>query len=136
LKEEARGPAGGFVYKRKQNNKGEEVGGIVPHVTLKSIAHNEPPAKEVLVDRPEVVSGITRVTGPFAFEATIPTAMDAGGDSADRRGGVPPPPLYGWVRGDGRARRLARPFSFAGVRRPHDDCGETIPVRPSRFNTR
>ena len=54
LKDEARGPAGGFVYKRKQNNKGEEVGGIVPHVTLKSIANNEPPDEEVLVDRPEV----------------------------------------------------------------------------------
>ena len=45
LKDEARGPAGGFVYKRKQNNKGEEVGGIVPHVTLKSIANNEPPGR-------------------------------------------------------------------------------------------
>src|SRR5207253_6637533 len=48
LKDDERGPAGGFVYKRKQNNKGEEVGGIVPHVTLKSIANNEPPAEEVL----------------------------------------------------------------------------------------
>ena len=74
LKDEARGPVGGFVYRRKQNKKGEEVGGIVPHVTLKSIANNEPAAEEVLVDRPEVVSGITRVTGPFVFEATIPTA--------------------------------------------------------------
>ena len=54
LKDDARGPAGGFVYKRKQNKKGEEVGGIVPHVTLKSIANNQPPAEEVLVDRPEV----------------------------------------------------------------------------------
>ncbi len=74
LKNEDRGPAGGFVYKRKQNNRGEEVGGIVPHVTLKSIANNEPPAEEVLVDRPEEVKSITRVTGPFNFEATIPTA--------------------------------------------------------------
>ena len=56
LKDDARGPAGGFVYKRKQNKKGEEVGGIVPHVTLKSIANNEPPAEEVLVDRPEINS--------------------------------------------------------------------------------
>ena len=64
--DEDRGPAGGFVYKRKQNRKGEEVGGIVPHVTLKSIANNEPPAEEVLVDRPEVTSEITRVTGPFS----------------------------------------------------------------------
>ena len=53
LKDDARGPAGGFVYKRKQNNQGEEVGGIVPHVTLKIIANNEPPDEEVLVDRPE-----------------------------------------------------------------------------------
>ncbi|MBV8383621.1 MAG: site-specific DNA-methyltransferase, partial [Planctomycetaceae bacterium] len=44
LADEARGPVGGFVYKRKQNSRGEEVGGIVPHVTLKSIANNEPPA--------------------------------------------------------------------------------------------
>jgi adenine-specific DNA-methyltransferase len=42
LKEPEQGPAGGFVYKRKQNNKGEEVGGIVPHITLKSIANSEP----------------------------------------------------------------------------------------------
>jgi adenine-specific DNA-methyltransferase len=76
LKDETRGPAGGFVYLRKQNRKGEEVGGIVPHVTLKSIANNEPPAEEVLVDRPEVVKNITRVTGPFCVEATIPAPMD------------------------------------------------------------
>ena len=69
-------PAHGFVHKRRQNNKGEEVGGIVPHVTLKSIANNEPPAEEVLVDRPEVAGGITRVTGPFTFEATIPTPTE------------------------------------------------------------
>ncbi len=74
LKDETRGPAGGFVYKRKQNQKGEEVGGIVPHVTLKSIANNEPPSEEVLVDRPESVKNVVRVTGPFTFEATIPTA--------------------------------------------------------------
>jgi adenine-specific DNA-methyltransferase len=76
LADEPRGPAGGFVYRRKQNAKGEEVGGIVPHVTLKSIANNEPPAEEVLVDRPEIAGGITRVTGPFCVEATIPTPTD------------------------------------------------------------
>jgi hypothetical protein len=27
LKDESRGPTGGFVYKRRQNKKGEEVGG-------------------------------------------------------------------------------------------------------------
>ncbi len=76
LKDEQRGPAGGFVYKRKQNKKGEEIGGIVPHITLKSIANNEPPLEEILVDRPEQQSGITRVTGPFCVEATIPTPVD------------------------------------------------------------
>ncbi|HEV3021075.1 MAG TPA: DNA methyltransferase [Pirellulales bacterium] len=83
LKDDDRGPAGGFVYKRKQNRKGEEVGGIVPHVTLKSIANNEPPAEEVLVDRPEVDAKITRVTGPFCFEATIPTPADWDGELDD-----------------------------------------------------
>jgi len=84
LKDDARGPAGGFVYKRKQNKKGEEVGGIVPHVTLKSLANNEPPAEEVLVDRPEIKSGVTRVTGPFCVEATIPTPVDWEEDVAFR----------------------------------------------------
>lgn len=83
LKDEGRGPAGGFVYKRKQNNKGEEIGGIVPHVTLKSIANNEPPAEEVLVDRPEVDNKITRVSGPFCVEATIPTPVDWEGDGVE-----------------------------------------------------
>ncbi len=82
LKDEHRGPAAGFVYERKQNNKGEEVGGIVPHVTLKSIANNEPPDEEVLVDRPEADNKITRVTGPFCVEATIPTPVDWEGTEA------------------------------------------------------
>jgi len=86
LKEEKRGPAGGFVYVRKQNSRGEEVGGIVPHVTLKSIANNEPPEEEVLVDRPEVESKITRVTGPFCVEATIPTPVDWEGDGVEDSG--------------------------------------------------
>jgi len=76
LKEDTQGPAGGFVYKRKQNRKGEETGGIVPHVTLKSIANNEPAKEEVLVDRAEEIKKITRVTGPFCVEATIPTPID------------------------------------------------------------
>jgi adenine-specific DNA-methyltransferase len=81
LKEEARGPAGGFVYQRKRNNKGEEVGGIVPHIMSSAIANDEKPDEEVLVDRPEVAGGITRVTGPFCVEATIPTPMDYEADS-------------------------------------------------------
>ncbi len=86
LKEESRGPVGGFIYKRKQNSKGEEVGGIVLHVTLKSIADNEPPDKEVLVDRPEEVRNITRVSGPFCVEGTIPTPVDWEGDGEEDSG--------------------------------------------------
>jgi adenine-specific DNA-methyltransferase len=63
----------------------------VPHVTLKSIANNEPPAEEVLVDRPEVKRGITRVTGPFCVEATIPTPADWEEDSVSGTLGVPHP---------------------------------------------
>jgi adenine-specific DNA-methyltransferase len=86
LRDEERGPAGGFVYKRRQNRKGEEVGGIVPHVTLKSIANDEPPAEEILVDRPEENKQITRVTGPFVVEATIPTPVEIDGDGVEDSG--------------------------------------------------
>jgi len=72
-------PATGFCYERRQNRSGEEIGGIVPHVTLKSIANSEPPDQEVLVDRPEVDKSVTRVTGPFVFEATIPTPFEVEG---------------------------------------------------------
>jgi adenine-specific DNA-methyltransferase len=78
LKDDQHGPASGFVYQRRQNQKGEEVGGIVPHITLKSIANNEPPSEEVLLDRPEVLPNVVRITGPFSFEATIPTAQGLG----------------------------------------------------------
>ncbi len=86
LHDAGRGPAAGFIYKRRQNAKGEEVGGIVPHVTLKSIANDEPSDEEVLVDRPEIDSKITRVTGPFVLEATIPTPVEVDGDGIEDSG--------------------------------------------------
>jgi adenine-specific DNA-methyltransferase len=76
LADPRRGPAGGFVYRRRQNSRGEEEGGIVPHITLKSIANDGPPKEEVLVDRPEEVRNVLRVCGPFCVEATIPRALD------------------------------------------------------------
>jgi len=75
LKEPSKGPAGGFVYERKQNRKGEEVGGLVPRITLSSIANQEDPETITLVDRPETNKKITRVCGPFTVEATIQAAM-------------------------------------------------------------
>jgi adenine-specific DNA-methyltransferase len=82
LKDPKAGPAGGFIYKRRQNKKGEEVGGLLPHITLKSIAREETPVVEVLVDRPDELSAVTRVSGPFVVEATIAPAqsLDVAGE--------------------------------------------------------
>lgn len=74
LQDDARGPGGGFVYKQRKNHRGEEVGGVIPHLTLGSLANAEAPDTVVLVDRPETVSSVTRVTGPFVVEATLPMA--------------------------------------------------------------
>jgi len=86
LKEPSKGPAGGFVYERKQNRKGEEIGGLVPRITLKSIVNNDDPATITLSDLPSENNKITRVCGPFTVEATIQASMnmeeDAEGASA------------------------------------------------------
>ncbi|MGV1908649.1 site-specific DNA-methyltransferase [Agrobacterium cavarae] len=83
LKEPSKGPAGGFVYQRKRNRKGEEVGGLVPRITLKTIANGEEPVVVRVVDRPEINDKITRVCGPFTVEATIQAAMNMDEDSID-----------------------------------------------------
>ncbi|GGD87056.1 hypothetical protein GCM10011515_03170 [Tsuneonella deserti] len=83
LKEPSKGPMGGFVYERKRNNKGEEVGGLVPRITLKSIANDDDPKLETIIDRAEVSDKITRVCGPFTVEATIQAAMTMEEDSAE-----------------------------------------------------
>ena len=76
LVDEDRGPGSGFLYGSKLNRKGENVGGVVPHITSSTIANLEQPDEEILVDRPEEDKKTTRVTGPFCVEATIPTAAD------------------------------------------------------------
>ncbi len=75
LKNPSTGPAAGFIYERRQNRKGEEIGGLVPRVTLSSIANQEDAETITLVDRPEIAKKITRVCGPFTVEATIQAAM-------------------------------------------------------------
>ncbi len=82
LKAPVKGPAGGFVYERKRNKKGEEIGGLVPRITLGSVANNEEPETVTLVDRPEIAKKITRVCGPFTVEATIQAAMNLEEDAA------------------------------------------------------
>ena len=125
LRDPDAGPAGGFVYARRKNRKGEEVGGIVPHVTLKSIANGEPPAEEVLVDRPEAEPGITRVSGPFVVEAVLPTpqpldAPDAGAPAPEPD--APADHITRMVEVLRRSPTLALPGGakvvLAGIRRP------------------
>ena len=59
-------------YKLAHTNEGVGSGfeyKTVPHITLKSIANNEPPATETLYDQPFIDKKKTRVTGPFTVEA-------------------------------------------------------------------
>ncbi len=86
LQDPRRGPAGGFVYSRRQNRRGEEIGGVVPYVTRGSIANEESNEELILVDRADVEPGTTRVTGPFCFEATIPTPVDFDADGIEDSG--------------------------------------------------
>ena len=57
LKNQEEGISSGFQYK------------TVPHITLGSIANNEPPKEEVLYDQPLKDNKKARVTGPFTVEA-------------------------------------------------------------------
>ena len=82
LKEPVKGPSGGFVYERQKNRKGREAGGLLPKITLGTIANGEEPGTIRIVDRPERIDSITRVCGSFAVEATIQAAMSMEEDSA------------------------------------------------------
>jgi adenine-specific DNA-methyltransferase len=86
LLEPNRGPSGGFRYARRENEKGQPIGGVVPYLTRGSIAGDESAREVVLVDRPEIDPGFVRVTGPFTVEATIPTPVDWDGDGAPDSG--------------------------------------------------
>lgn len=57
------GVSSGFKYK------------TVPHITLGSIANNEPPAQETLYDQPYVDNKKARVSGPFTVEAVPAPAV-------------------------------------------------------------
>jgi adenine-specific DNA-methyltransferase len=60
----------GFIYK------------TVPHITLKSLANDEPPSTETLYDQPEIDKKKLRVSGPFTvetlqnFEPVSPEELD------------------------------------------------------------
>ena len=71
------GVGSGFQYK------------TVPHITLKNIANDEPPATETLYDQPLKDTQKARVTGPFTVEAVpAPMVKSITSLSADD----PPPP--------------------------------------------
>ena len=57
LAHQEEGVSSGFTYEK------------VPHITLGSIANEEPPAEEILYDKPIVDRTKKRVTGPFTVEA-------------------------------------------------------------------
>jgi adenine-specific DNA-methyltransferase len=64
------GVGSGFKYK------------TVPHITLKSIANNEPAAQETLYDQPFIDNKRLRVTGPFTMEA-VPAPVVRSFDEVD-----------------------------------------------------
>ncbi len=82
------GVGSGFKYK------------TVPHITLKSIANNEPPAQETLYDQPFVDSSRARVTGPFTVEAVPAPVVKP----------LSPSPLggEGWGEGETADESIAR----------------------------
>ncbi len=57
LAHEEQGVGSGFVYK------------TIHHITLKTVANNEPPEAETLYDQPEIDKMKVRVSGPFTVEA-------------------------------------------------------------------
>ena len=119
LAHEAEGVDSGLRYK------------TVPHVTLKSIANNEPPEPETLYDQPLVDNSKARVTGPFTVEA-VPAPMVRSLDevAGESRAGVSPAPTErseaeaSFAPGRSRGRRDACPTfaADASVAR----SGETV----------
>lgn len=74
-------------YKLAQPEQGVDSGFVyktVPHITLKSIANDEPPATETLYDQPEIDKTKVRVTGPFTVES-LPaiTVKQIDGEASD-----------------------------------------------------
>ena len=108
------GVGSGFVYQ------------TVPHITLKSIANNEPPATETLYDQPLVDRSKKRISGPFTVEAvpapavkSVEELLDTPPQAADisiarsgetlRQGEWRDELLRTGIRGKGGGIRFARP---------------------------
>jgi adenine-specific DNA-methyltransferase len=74
------GVGSGFEYKK------------VPHVTLKSIANNEPPGGETLYDQPLIDNSRARISGPFTVEAVPAPNVKSIDDLGPATHLDPPPP--------------------------------------------
>jgi adenine-specific DNA-methyltransferase len=86
------GVGSGFQYKK------------VPHVTLKSIANNEPPGEETLYDQPLVDSSRARIAGPFTVEAVpapnVKSLDEIGAGEEERKKQIPHPAKDAGIRDD------------------------------------
>ena len=76
-----------FPYYRLYDNQNSDIRqgfiyNTVPHITLKSIAHEEPPEAETLYDQPEIDKSILRVSGSFTVE-TLQNFEPVGPDDLD-----------------------------------------------------
>lgn len=69
------GVGSGFIYK------------TVPHITLKSLANDEPPEQETLYDQPYIDNSKARVTGPFTVEA-VPAPIAKSLDELEKEDAV------------------------------------------------
>ena len=118
LADPEKGISSGFVYKS------------VPHVTLKSIANNEPPAREILYDQPEVDAGKVRVSGPFTIESlpapsvmSLEEAAALDPDEKDRQDGFMSQLMATGIRGrNGERVRFSRHEKITGTRWIHSEA--------------
>jgi len=135
------GVGSGFLYK------------AVPHITLKSIANNEPPAPETLYDQPLVDRKKHRVSGPFTVEAvpapavkSVEEILESQPQPADlsiarsgetlRQGEWRDELLRTGIRGKaGQYIRFARLEPLPGCRHLHAD-GETRPSDENKGSVR
>jgi adenine-specific DNA-methyltransferase len=90
LRDGTRGPGAGFEFAKAEESKNKKTDGygIALQHTLGSIAGDEPAKQIIFLENPEREYSITRVTGPFCVEATIPTPVDWEGDGIEDSGAV------------------------------------------------
>ena len=118
LSDPEKGISAGFVYKS------------VPHITLKSIANNEPPAREILYDQPEREAGTIRVSGPFTVESlpapsviSLEEAAALDPDEEEKQDGFMSQLMATGIRGKGGERiRFSRHEKIPGTRWLHSEA--------------